>query len=286
MTGSLTLSDAEAEAVVRLIEAAPQVQRRHHFFVWTQAYLQPLLPHQIAICGAYQRVHKELVFEALNSVAIDTGALELLTDVRSPVMRQLVDQWTAQRGRALIVSLTQLVDAGTTAARELLLRCGVDEILVHGVARPERPTEVESLFLLMTPEQPVARRRLALAELLMPHLQATYMRVRAVEREIGEPQVTPALARAGARSETLTGREREILSQVRDGKSNQQIGEALEISALTVKNHVQNILRKLGASNRAQAVALAMSLNLMSAFDPSVDPAGRSGRRRRPARRG
>ena len=45
--------------------------------------------------------------------------------------------------------------------------------------------------------------------------------------------------------------------------SNQQIGEVLGISALTVKNHVQKILRKLNAANRAQAVARAMTMNLL-----------------------
>jgi DNA-binding CsgD family transcriptional regulator len=51
--------------------------------------------------------------------------------------------------------------------------------------------------------------------------------------------------------------------------SNQQIGVKLGISALTVKNHVQKILRKLGASNRAQAVAIAMSLNAWGDHQPT-----------------
>ena len=72
----------------------------------------------------------------------------------------------------------------------------------------------------------------------------------------------PAPAPTTARPATpITLREREILMWVRDGLSNHAIGAKLGISALTVKNHVQKILRKLGASNRAQAVAIAMSIN-------------------------
>ena len=67
------------------------------------------------------------------------------------------------------------------------------------------------------------------------------------------------------RPSPITEREREILVWVRDGLSNQQISEKLGISALTVKNHVQKILRKLGAANRAQAVAKAMSMNALGA---------------------
>jgi DNA-binding NarL/FixJ family response regulator len=50
---------------------------------------------------------------------------------------------------------------------------------------------------------------------------------------------------------------------VRDGKSNHEIGAILSISPLTVKNHMQRILRKLQASNRTQAVSKAMAMRLL-----------------------
>ena len=55
----------------------------------------------------------------------------------------------------------------------------------------------------------------------------------------------------------------QVLCWVRDGMNNQEIGVQLGIGPLTVKNHVQKILRKLGAANRAQAVARAMNMNLL-----------------------
>jgi DNA-binding CsgD family transcriptional regulator len=74
----------------------------------------------------------------------------------------------------------------------------------------------------------------------------------------------PVASSESAAAPTLTEREREILMGAREGKSNQEIGLSLGISALTVKNHIQKILRKLGAHNRAHAVALAMSHDLFS----------------------
>jgi DNA-binding CsgD family transcriptional regulator len=50
---------------------------------------------------------------------------------------------------------------------------------------------------------------------------------------------------------------------MREGKTNAEIAEVLAISPLTVKNHVQRILRKLDAANRAQAVGLAIQRNLL-----------------------
>jgi len=52
----------------------------------------------------------------------------------------------------------------------------------------------------------------------------------------------------------LTGRELNILSLVADGNANKQIAELLFISERTVKNHMTNILSKLGARDRAHAV--------------------------------
>jgi DNA-binding NarL/FixJ family response regulator len=52
----------------------------------------------------------------------------------------------------------------------------------------------------------------------------------------------------------LTEREEEVLSQVAQGKSNQQIASQLYVSLKTVRNHVSNILLKLQVADRAQAV--------------------------------
>jgi DNA-binding CsgD family transcriptional regulator len=45
------------------------------------------------------------------------------------------------------------------------------------------------------------------------------------------------------------------LQWLREGKSNEEIGRLLGISALTVKNHLQRLYRQLGVNNRAHAVA-------------------------------
>jgi NarL family two-component system response regulator LiaR len=59
----------------------------------------------------------------------------------------------------------------------------------------------------------------------------------------------------------LTPREQEVLALVVEGLSNPDIAERLVISRSTAKAHVSNILSKMGASNRAEAVALALQYN-------------------------
>jgi DNA-binding NarL/FixJ family response regulator len=55
--------------------------------------------------------------------------------------------------------------------------------------------------------------------------------------------------------ESLTAREREILALLARGQTNAAIAQALMVREGTVKYHVKNVLRKLGARSRADAVA-------------------------------
>ncbi len=58
--------------------------------------------------------------------------------------------------------------------------------------------------------------------------------------------------------EDLTTREIEVLRQIAEGNRNRDIGETLFITEETVKVHVKHIMEKLGASDRTQAVAIAI----------------------------
>jgi NarL family two-component system response regulator LiaR len=61
----------------------------------------------------------------------------------------------------------------------------------------------------------------------------------------------------------LTPREREVLALLVEGLSNPEIADRLTVSRSTAKAHVSNILSKLGVSNRAEAVAMAVQQSLV-----------------------
>ncbi|WP_372406977.1 response regulator [Streptomyces luteireticuli] len=63
--------------------------------------------------------------------------------------------------------------------------------------------------------------------------------------------------------DALTAREREVLVHVAGGLSNDEIGERLAVSPLTVKTHVNRAMAKLGARDRAQLVMLAYESGLV-----------------------
>jgi NarL family two-component system response regulator LiaR len=81
------------------------------------------------------------------------------------------------------------------------------------------------------------------------------------------PEAAQALVQSAAQEPTpghdLTPREREVLALMIEGLTNPQIAERLVVSRATAKAHVSNILSKLRASNRAEAIALALQHKIL-----------------------
>jgi DNA-binding NarL/FixJ family response regulator len=65
--------------------------------------------------------------------------------------------------------------------------------------------------------------------------------------------------------DTLTKREHDVLLHVAQGRSNEEIAEALFVSVPTVKTHMSNLLMKLGIENRVQVVVWAYENGVVSA---------------------
>src|SRR5262249_43155682 len=78
--------------------------------------------------------------------------------------------------------------------------------------------------------------------------------VTAITGEPAHSSVQQASARSSVQAFSLTRREQEVLRLLATGASNQDIAHTLVISLDTVKKHVSNLLSKLGASSRTQAI--------------------------------
>jgi DNA-binding CsgD family transcriptional regulator len=65
--------------------------------------------------------------------------------------------------------------------------------------------------------------------------------------------------RAPRRSDTLSEREIAVLDEIAHGTPTEEVARKLHVSPHTVRTHIKNILRKLGARTRAHAVAIALS---------------------------
>ena len=93
---------------------------------------------------------------------------------------------------------------------------------------------------------------------LDPELAARLLRRLAAE-DHGEARP----AAGGLPSDVLTPRELEVLELVQRGRSNREVAEELFISRGTVKRHIENIMARLGVSDRTQAVVKALQLGIL-----------------------
>ena len=100
-----------------------------------------------------------------------------------------------------------------------------------------------------------------LKDVFFEELEAAIRTVHAGSRHIPAAIATRLAERLA--SSDLTGREMEVLELIVRGQSNKEIGASLSISEATVKSHINNILSKLGVTDRTQAVTTALQRGLV-----------------------
>ncbi len=251
---SVQLSEGDTSSLLAAITDAVAVRRRFEFFSWTQGRLQSLLPHGVLVCGLPRGNGSGIFFDYFHNVPLPTSALSQLCHPREGVAIQLLETWREYGSEPLAVSPQTPRHASLLSALEQL---GMGATLAHGIPFEQSNVGVHGFFAFVSLRTAPSSREACLAMLAVPHMFSAYCRALTRDR-------TPVSVSSEPADGALSEREVEILHWVREGKSNHEIGMVLSISPLTVKNHIQRILRKLQASNRTQAVTKAIAMRLLS----------------------
>src|SRR3954464_12615023 len=246
----------QIESIVLNLDASLRVHARAHFFSWTQGLLQSLIRHELLICTLC--LGKPPAFRA-DGFSMTTPEPNLFSDMflrDTAVAPALLKAWEERRYQPVIIDVGPATAplGGGGFTRELE-RLGATQLLVHGIHDAEG--RAISLFTFACRPGSATQRQAYLVQLLAPSLHAAWVRTQLTKRA----ETNGDKAAGGS---VLTVRELDILKWIYLGKSNFEIGAILKISPLTVKNHVQKILRKLNVVNRTQAIGKSLELRILN----------------------
>lgn len=247
------ISIREREVFFRVAQESLNVDCHLQLMLWLQGTFQYLLPHDVLISAAgnfgMPQVRADIV-SGLPGVRT-SGCLPC---DRKLVSEQLFERWRCNGRQVLAIDgmVADLFDGGCDCqvASTLKATCSA---LIHGVH--DTRSGGDTLYVVLGAKWGFTERHRTLFAMLLPAIDLACRRVSPLAAPSSEMNVLEGAVAELRDDAGISSREHEILSWVRAGKTNYEIGLILNISAFTVKNHLQRIYRKIDVINRAQAVA-------------------------------
>jgi transcriptional regulator EpsA len=249
------LNDSEREALMLNIDVSLRVHTRPQLFSWVQGALHSLIPHEVLMCGLQEGRQSPMRVDNFSTAPVDGDKLNETFQQDVSLVPQLIKMWEENRCRS-IVTETERGPFASGALARALAGVGASSVLAHGTH--DASGDMMSFFVFAAKPGQLGPKQAYLADLIVPYLHAAWV------RSLVTWPLDRASATKPAKAGLLTPREQQILQWIYHGKSNIEIGMILDISPLTVKNHVQKTLRKLNVLNRTQAVGKALALRIVN----------------------
>ncbi len=250
---NITLEGEEPARLASVVDSSLRVLTEQQFFSWVQGELQYLLSHEILICGIVAGADAQMRCYRFSSTRYFRN--EHFNEVCDPInglFTQLM-ALTRKTGRPCVLGPGVSIGGCDEAWLPLLESGELRNVAAFGQHGPDG--QLKSYFCFARISEELSPRILYLIEVLTPILEATFSRV-VSQQGIRNQNSLPG-------GVVLSKREIEVLHFLMAGKSNQDIAEQLYLSPLTVKNHVQNIMKKLKVKTRGHAVTTGFKLGLL-----------------------
>jgi len=247
------LTRAALRSFLRLIARSLQIRRHYELFQLVQGEMQDFIPHRILISAWGDFDGADLKIDVISAIPGVRTHRPATCDLQL-LLSELYVRWRAQDRQPLLLhnTLSELVAESNCDCTVHNAIQGMTAAMVHGNHNARDGSD--SLYLALhtgriaKSDVGIERFRF-LADLIVPQLDTAFRKVAAMKRS-GDSGTRAAVRRSG-----LSLREEEIIDWVAKGRTNAEISGILSISEFTVKNHMRRIMKKLGASNRTEAVA-------------------------------
>jgi transcriptional regulator EpsA len=241
----------------RVVSHSVDVKSHFDVLVWLQGDMQQYLPHDIMVAA----------WGNFDTGAIQHDIISALAGVRShssnpvtitPLLCQLFARWGQGGNKPFTLNSGEsgflLQNDGLQCTLGVALQ-RMRSAMVHGI-KDERGSH-DCLYVSFSTRERLGEAERSAMAMVLPYIDTALRQVEHL------PHQAHAISHASdeawstrlAVEHDLSEREAEILKWVALGKTNPEIGSILEISAFTVKNHMQRVFKKLDVTNRAQAVA-------------------------------
>lgn len=258
---TFALNDEQRSLFMEVITDSLRLQNRSHLFNWLQRAFQGLIAHEVVILGVRSVGDIGYDFEYLTSSRYFGDAqFEQVLQAPDGIVDEAFSR-LSQLGLPVFydVELPPSVNKHYAVERvsaERMLASELKRFVVHGFG--DAHSGIATVVMFGRIHAPPSACAAHLLELLMPHLHCAIVKVTASK------SVSMMATTHNTKIKPLSKREIEVLEWLPTGKTNWEIAQIMQVSPLTVKNHVQNILRKLHVENRSQAASKALRLGMIS----------------------
>lgn len=241
------LDSAGAHVIAELMVNAVAIEDMSGFDQWCQREVCRLIPFDGLMCMVGWLHGDQLVIETVHTI----GCGREKPERSGPgAEEELFRQWLKFNGPQ-VASMTSMDGDEPPSAGCAASSPASHHIAAHGVVGVDGLSG--SCFLFSGLKPPLAEDLELRLDLAVPCLHQTFFRI--------SPWKSLASRAVEGR---FTARELQLLQGLMHGMTNEQIASLVYRSPHTVKHQIAAIMRKLGATSRAQAVAKAMSLGLTS----------------------
>lgn len=248
----------EVQQIYALLEQSLGIQSHYQLLNWLQTEIQAFISHDILI-SVWGDFSSGIFY--LDVVAIHPLLRTNNVDMEKlrPQIQMMLELWEASKMSPVSINIEDgyfdINNALRSSRDESSASKGLGQMkscLIHGINN-QRSHE-DSLYLFLS-DQSASEAGKAVLPILIPFIDSTFKRIAPLAEELNLVESSHSLAES-----QLSEREHEIMTWVKNGKTNAEIAMILDISIFTVKNHLQRIFKKLNASNRSQATFMYKAL--------------------------